>query len=466
MTGASLLLLFEPALAQIKVVAPAELASEFRGTHGFVYGTTAAFGAPYYGERILGRLAYAESRGRKHCDAADYDLTAAAQANRTEQAKLDAELTGRLASILLIKRGECSIVTKTRVAQDEGAQAVIIVDDRRSGIQKILTADADNGTEARIPTVLIGHKDGQKLIKALEQDEVILQLAWGIPRSQVVVADFWMSSGSVDSNYFLERFKGSAEALRYHLQFVPRYHIFSMPKTVDSAGLCIEDNAYCAPDPDGPGPVTGADVVQEDLRQWCIWQVTAISELGYPASAKYSQEFWDYVVRFFRQCPLAGAGDRGFTSACAARVMAKLLGASQQAVERCEVTQSRAFLEEQVEHAAWSAHGLRLNGWPYNGPLDPDTVLRAVCAGYIARPPECRKLIHGANSGTTLSFATLCWSLAIATCTMVVAFFVYRRRMAKSVASTIHHEVEMEVQSQMTDYLPLQDINGRAPLAL
>merc|ERR1719482_2431755 len=61
-------------LAQIRVLSPETLVEEF-GKHGNILGTTATFGTPYYGERLVGQLVYAKSKGEYHCEDDDYDLS-------------------------------------------------------------------------------------------------------------------------------------------------------------------------------------------------------------------------------------------------------------------------------------------------------------------------------------------------------------------------------------------------------
>merc|ERR1719414_1846200 len=115
-------------------------------------------------------------------------------------------------------------------------------------IQHIVMADDGWGESVRIPSVLVSRFDGQKLLDALAQGPVIVELAWDIPRGEVVVADFWMSSGSRESSEFLQRFKDCAEVLQHHLQFVPHYHVFSLPAGTDYGQLCTDaDSRYCAP---------------------------------------------------------------------------------------------------------------------------------------------------------------------------------------------------------------------------
>ena len=125
--------------------------------------------------------------------------------------------------------------------------------------------------------MMVCSTDGQKLMKAAQDGIVTVELAWDFPHREVAVLDFWMSSGSRESNAFLPRFRSAADALKYHLQFVPHYHVFELPEGTDDWGLCVPEShsRFCAPDLDGDGPITGAAVALEDLRRapsWGEWE--------------------------------------------------------------------------------------------------------------------------------------------------------------------------------------------------
>lgn len=463
-----LLLLGEIAHAQLRIVAPVWLADEFRDTGGLVYGTTATFGAPYYGERVIGRLVYGESlEGRHHCTESDYHLKTAGQKTEYQD----------LVDVALVRRGGCTFVTKVLTAQNKGAHAVVVVDREESTlsakeIQKVVMSNDGYGDKVKVPSVLISRFEGQKLIEAAKSGAVIVELVWDIPRNDVVVADFWMSSASQETSEFLTRFKDSAETLKSHLQFVPHFHVFSMPSDSGMNHLCLskvdgcskckpsEPSKYCSPDPDGSGPITGAEVANEDLRRLCIWNVTARSP-SVPNRARYSQEFWDYADDFFRECPVDGEGDKAFGFACSQTVM-KRVGISAEQVLACVQANYEGFMDEQLEQVAWSPQALRLNGWRYSGPLDPETVLKALCAGFAKPPKECEELLqsYGGVSvmgGLPLSWGGLFTGISMLLVGSVGAFFYYRLHVTRSVRKVLREEVMLEVQTQMADYIPMED---------
>lgn len=58
-------------------------------------------------------------------------------------------------------------------------------------------------------------------------------------------------------------------------------------------------------------------------------------------------------------------------------------------VSRCIQSSASTKLKDQRENVAWSPQAVRVNGWRYSGPLEPDTVTRAVCSGFVIVPKEC-----------------------------------------------------------------------------
>eukprot|EP00913_Durusdinium_trenchii_P035419 g33145.t1 len=136
-----------------------------------IFGSTSTFGAPFYGDRVLGRLVYGVPKKEHHCTEGDYDIPDAEE--YTPAGKTRKEV--RLINIVLVERGTCSFVTKVKVAQKKKAHAVIIVDNEGSQktskeIQHIIVADDGYGANIDIPSVLISRKEGQKLIDPLRQD--------------------------------------------------------------------------------------------------------------------------------------------------------------------------------------------------------------------------------------------------------------------------------------------------------
>jgi len=212
------LLTFNLAAAQMRVTTPRALAEQLtrRFPDGIIIGTTATFGAPHYGTKLVGRLIYREDVSSMHCKPGYFNVT-------KDLPALDA-FDGNVASlptafhylIIVVDRGVCTFVTKVKVAQEEySATAVVVVDSKGSSatwqdIQYIIMADDLYGRNVYIPSILIDHETGQLLkdyIKQAdmsnEEDEktVYGTLEWGVSEKDVVIVDFWTYASSQEGEY-------------------------------------------------------------------------------------------------------------------------------------------------------------------------------------------------------------------------------------------------------------------------
>ena len=75
---------------------------------------------------------------------------------------------------VLLERGDCHFVTKVRNVALNGGQLAIIIDNKNEDIKGVMMTDDGTGAGIRIPSVLIGNADGQKLknyiLTASEED--------------------------------------------------------------------------------------------------------------------------------------------------------------------------------------------------------------------------------------------------------------------------------------------------------
>jgi len=254
----------------------------------------------------------------------------------------------------------------------------------------------------------------------------------------------------------------SAEALKGRLEFIPHYHVFPLDASSSSSDLCLvrDNQLYCAPDPDGPGPITGADVAAEDLRQLCLLKTTRKKDetlLG----ANYSREFWEYSVGLYSECPVRASWtrpDARFGEACSLALM-KRLGIKIEPILECVQAQSVRLLDREMNNIAWSPQAVRINGWRYSGPLDPGMVLKAICSGYALRPPECDKLLsnqfyrfHWRDVGDSL--VTLLITFGVAVAILLTLGWAHQNYLKKATIKV----VKEEVQSQIADYVQLRDM--------
>jgi len=468
-----LLCLNVPSDAQIKVMSPEWLVGSFPN-RGKIQGSTSTFGAPFFGDDVIGKLVYGESTsGHEHCTADDYALP-----DQNPEAALrgtSENSDGRLINIVVVRRGKCSFTQKVKIAYQKGAHAVIIVDKEDSdltsqSIQNVIVADDGYGEEIHIPSILISKQDGAALIEAMSKTTVTAQLSWDVPQDHVVSMDLWMSSGSSDSLQFLKEFSEKRKALNEVMRFQPHYAVFSMASSDPAVyqGLCSDTTGnFCAEDPDSAGDITGKDVLAEDVRQLCIHELTKKDQKtdfgGKMPAVEYAEEFWNYVQQFEDACPLTGHDPRArFGTECSEKLMQKI-GLDLDKVRQCVASTHDEKLRKERDNSAWSPRALRINGWRYTGMLDSDLVTRAVCAGFTSKPKECEDLIaprnpfevYGNSRQDGVGIITFVSGLTCLAVLLCLSFLCYRRRLKSNIQNSIREEVMLEVQCQMASYSKL-----------
>lgn len=214
---------------------------------------------------------------------------------------------------------DCYFTTKAWNAQNGGAAAILVADDR---LEPLITMDSPEQEKAddnylkdiTIPSALISKSLGDAIKKALSSGEMVnINLDWteALPHpDDRVEYEFWTNSNDecgpkCDSQIeFVKNFKGAAQTLEQkgYTQFTPHYitwycpDAFTLSKQCKSQ--CINHGRYCAPDPeqDFSKGYDGKDVVVQNLRQICFFKVA--NESGKPWL------WWDYVTDFSIRCPM------------------------------------------------------------------------------------------------------------------------------------------------------------------
>lgn len=364
------------------------------------------------------------------------------------------------------------MTTKVRVAQEKGAHAVIIVDRDDSQLTakdlvNVVVTDDGYGDLVKIPSVFISKEDGLRLIQALLYSPVVVELEWKLPSMHVVKFDWWISTASKESYRLLKEFAPKRRVLNEVLNFQPHYAVFGVDGTqrLMFNHLCMDDESkLCAEDPDGAGPITGVDVLQESVRQLCIHEVHKVyheTTFSYkdmlPWGVSFSAKFWDYVEKFAETCPLDGkSADSRFGTQCSVKLMNQV-GVDVARVDSCARANSTIYLQRERDNPAWSTRALRINGWRYSGILDADLITKAICSGFVEVPVECKVLnkardpfVHYAPQG--VSFKELIGWLLGLSAVMGVLMLCYRRYLRTEMQRALREEVMLEVQAQMGEY--------------
>eukprot|EP01018_Ginkgo_biloba_P004479 Gb_19839 [translate_table: standard] len=359
------------------------------------------FGIPQYGGTMLGTVTYPKEN-QNACKSSDKFGTSFKSR------------PGGLPTIVLVDRGDCYFALKVWNAQEAGAAAVLVSDNR---IEPLITMDSpeedstsgDYLENITIPSALIEKSFGDNLKKALSKGDMVnIKLDWreSLPHpDDRVEYEFWTNSNDecgpkCDSQIeFVKIFKGAAQILEQggYTQFTPHYITWYCPQAFilskQCKSQCINHGRYCAPDPeqDFSQGYDGKDVVIENLRQLCVFKVARES--------KKPWVWWDYVTDFHIRCPMK---EKKYNKECAEKVISSL-GLDTKKIDEClgdpEADADNSVLKsEQDAQVGQGSRGdvtilptLVINSRQYRGKLDKGAVLKAICAGFeeTTEPAVC-----------------------------------------------------------------------------
>jgi hypothetical protein len=200
--------------------------------------------------------------------------------------------------IAIVRRGECSFVSKVRNVEHGGAKLAIIVDEvDNENPQMIIMVDDGTGNGIQIPSIMIGKTEGEKLIKRVaelsadnKQIQIVVKFEMNRPDDRVEY-EFWFSSSNDRGLDFIRDFRTYHEKLGKKLLLVPRYFSWACINCDDSITEtdCFCDGLYCAMDENNLR-VSGRDIIHENLRQKCIYDSTMTKN-------KNDSLWWDYVTK-------------------------------------------------------------------------------------------------------------------------------------------------------------------------
>lgn len=294
------------------------------------------------------------------------------------------------------RRGNCSFVTKIRSMENIGIAVGIVVDNTAETVEDVLMSDDGTGGGIRIPSMLIGQKDGEKLISWLKnatpedlaQLVVLCEFVMPYNQDDKVYYDYWYTSSSDRALDFLEDFHHMEKQLHGLAEFEPHF-VFWECTDCDSlytSNDCFGAGKYCALEP-GNLAIKGQEIVLEDLRQLCLWKSLK--------ATNQTDLWWNYIEKVHSTCFNVINED------CSQRAHTKL-GLSWTDTNKCvresftgkdwiAKTVSNELIDKEVSY--WRQFGTTVypsvvvNKKTYRGQIEPLGVYNALCAGF-KNPPQ------------------------------------------------------------------------------
>ena len=214
------------------------------------------------------------------------------------------------------------------------ATAVVVVNHVDGDLPHM--ADDGSGGSITIPSMIISKKDGDILHEYLTNPDrkgvvVEASIEYGLPESDVVDYTLWTSALDPQALDFKQGFGDIAQSIELKTRFSARYFIvngtsYGCDRDSQICGnQCTNKGKYCAVDPDhdlGAG-ISGADVVLENLRQMCVFDIAHADKKTYL--------WWKYVNSFRAECAIRNQ----VNEACFRRAASKVPEISVDRVLQC-----------------------------------------------------------------------------------------------------------------------------------
>jgi len=335
--------------SRVEIVRPAQLSSVYED--GLVGHREALFGTPSYGEEIFARVYYATpSAQNEGCEPYASSDADAWQANGAFILLVDrgtcnfvkkvrnAEEAGAAAVIIADNQclqnqyGYCDDLSIPSNGQSstspgtcsDGSTAHAL--DCSAGVEGGLPflANDGSGDNIGIPSVIVSKQDSTNIKSALcnlsdkskcgdnptgdfSGNSVFMSISWDVPSDDDTVTwEMWTSSEDWYGAEFKSEFSRVAKDVDFEMSthFTPHY-LFAdghdwgcvgASNTNQCPDECTNNGLYCSemPQGDSVAGLKGVDVVRENLRQLCVWQVVKDGHQRY--------RYWDYIVDFANNC--------------------------------------------------------------------------------------------------------------------------------------------------------------------
>ena len=435
-----LILLFSLAHATLKVYSPAALSDEIPS--GIKY-SLANFGHIPYGRTLIAPVKMANP----------YVACSPLEPINPDEVKE--------APFILIKRGECTFVTKVKYAQLIGAKMAIIVDDTPEQSENITMIDDGFSYSLRIPSIFIEKQDGELLSQYIssvnpQKRDVVLTISFDSDKSDKIELVFWLSTSNRNSFRLVREFDKYYKELKNDIKFNPHYAIWPCPDCystnyTSSMDNCVSGGRYCCPDPDGNGPATGSHVVQEDLRQLCIFQ-------------NYPDLWWTYMKKFDSTCNI----DLQVVEECTRNLM-KTLNIDTDVIKKCFEesfiktgakldiniddntilrTERNLFLQNGIQF--WPS--VSINNDSFKGNIEGDMIFEAVCSKFNNVPEYCYEAmgvtVNQKMEGISISKIVI---LVIITLVLFFLFLVFCYRIY--LKRMFHRDMSTKVSEMVSQYI-------------
>ena len=373
--------------------------------------------------------------------------------------------------IVIIKRGNCSFVTKARNAQISGAGMLIIVNNDNENIHNLIMSDDGTGNDINIPVGMISMNDGNKILDYVKNNpykKITCEVEFD-NFDEDIDLEFFFSSHEEKAYILIMNISDYFYQFGDSISFIPRYVTFQDPKynksNNDNFEFCFSKGKYCHFPKSGSIAKSYDVVLIEDLRQKCVYLKYGNQNLNY---------YFDYMNCFYKECYL----NEEFNIDCSDICLEKV-GIKSKSIDKCVadsfgvkkiITKNDYNNENSIfkeDYSIISKYGLKyfptitLNSIPIEGIIKEDKVILALCDRVINKPEFCgffldrRKSIIGIGIWILVVFLVIVLILII-----ICLFFFCRNYISTRVHQSIFSQgidIDGRINNAVANYFSLKE---------
>lgn len=203
---------------------------------------------------------------------------------------------------------------------------------------------------------------------------------------------------------------------------------------------CINDGNYCVQIFDPSINATGKALIEEAVRQMCIYQLEKDKKGAY--------KFFDYMSNMPDTC----MGQ--FTSECSAKVQNKV-GISKKDVNKCYEGNFTSILEREFNSSlsagVYYTPAVVVNNVSLRGTLDVNSIFGAICVGFNMTPSVCKTL----GEKSPIPWGTVLLILFVVSAASIVSIYYCVNKSKKE----FQDQLDLQVSAAVTHYMALKDQN-------
>ena len=378
---------------------------------------------------------------------------------------------------MMIKKGDCKLVTKVHNAEMSGAHLAIIINDSDDNVEKQFLNGDGVGADISIAAVLISKSDGEKLIEYYKEHmnnhdeikEIKLEIKFENENMDYTVKyDVWYSPEQGSAYSFFKEFKHFQSALGNRA--ILGIHFFTYPdfdykdNSKQNIKNCLGSGLYCIR-PGKSQNYDGRNIIRESLRQRCIFNYT------YENTVINKKELlWEYFEKYYEKCVV----NRNFESSCSEEILAKL-GIPVDYIQKCyeesfigdkneqyfDIYLKNELLDKDYElrkiNFITKSPSITINDRLYMGTWRPEYIFESLCASLLLKPEACYVEVNFNRKINGVSLAEFLIWILVTILVNIGLFLVCKYIIRKGVDSKIDSsDISYKVDNAVESYLALR----------